>query len=72
MVMSHSENKVSILKFHFLVARQDQGVEHFIDTHELGLFTEEEYLDAFQRHGIDAEFIRSEENDRGMIIGSIK
>lgn len=60
---------VAILDFHYLVATPD-GIEHFTERHELGLFTEKEYLSAFTRSGLnvlhDTEWLAG----RGMYIGT--
>ena len=60
---------VTVLDFHYLVATPD-GVEHFTEHHELGLFTEEEYRAAFTRAGLDV--LRADEwlGGRGMYIGT--
>lgn len=59
---------VAILDFHYLVATPD-GIESFTERHELGLFTEEEYLAAFIQAGLevlhDTEWLAG----RGMYIG---
>jgi len=51
--MSHSgqRGKKSILKFQYLVGTP-KGIEHSTEQHELGLFTHEEYVDAFRSSGL--------------------
>lgn len=44
--VSQIEDGVSILDFHFMVA-SGQGVESFTERHELGLFTQDQYVAAF-------------------------
>src|SRR5262249_43464942 len=46
MNVSGQEGSVAILDFHYLVGTPE-GVEHFTEHHELGLFTDEEYRSAF-------------------------
>ncbi|HEU0016071.1 MAG TPA: methyltransferase domain-containing protein [Longimicrobium sp.] len=41
-----------VLEFSYLVLRPD-GPEHFVERHELGLFTVEQTLDAFRAAGLD-------------------
>ena len=43
--------RLAILDFHYLVGTP-QGVEHFRELHEAGLFSHEEYLEAFRAAGL--------------------
>jgi SAM-dependent methyltransferase len=61
MNVSAIDNGVSVLHFHYLVATP-AGVEHFTERHELGLFTQAEYLAAFQLAGLSLEY-----DDRGLM-----
>jgi SAM-dependent methyltransferase len=54
MSISGREGRLSRIDLHYLVATAS-GVEHFEETHELGLFTHEEYLDAFRSAGLEVE-----------------
>jgi SAM-dependent methyltransferase len=67
--VSGMEGNVAILDFHYLVATPD-GIEHFTERHELGLFTPEQYLAAFTEAGLhvlrDSEWL----DGRGMYIGT--
>jgi SAM-dependent methyltransferase len=47
--------KSSMIHHQYLVGC-DGRVEHFTEEHELGLFTNEEYLEAFQSAGLEARF----------------
>jgi SAM-dependent methyltransferase len=51
---SRVDGPLSILDFHYLVARPGT-VEHLTETHVLGLFTPEEYRAAFERAGLSVE-----------------
>jgi SAM-dependent methyltransferase len=51
MYVTNREGDVSIFDEHYLIATAD-GVEHFTERHELGLFTEEQYRDAFIQNGL--------------------
>lgn len=66
--VGRGEGRVSVLDFHWLVARRDDGVEHFTDRHEMYMFTREEYLDAFDRAGFDAEFVEGGPMGRGWCV----
>jgi SAM-dependent methyltransferase len=61
------EDKVSVNVLHYLVAEGDR-VEYFTESHQLGLFTEEEMREAFERAGLDLEF-DPEGVGRGLYIG---
>lgn len=62
------KGRLSAFNFHFLVATPE-GVRHFTERHELGLFTHEEYMQAFQ--GADLETSHDPEglDGRGLYIG---
>jgi SAM-dependent methyltransferase len=59
---------IAILDFHYLVATTE-GVEHFMEHHELGLFTNEDYQDAFSRAGLEVLHDTQWLGGRGMYIG---
>ena len=63
------DGNVAILDFHYLVATPD-GVEHFTERHELGLFTEEEYQAAFRQAGLEVSYQSEWIEGRGMYIGT--
>lgn len=50
------EDGVSVFDFHWLVTTRN-GVEHFVDRHELGIYTSEEQLGAFRAAGFEARRI---------------
>ena len=69
MNVSGLEGKISILNFHYLVGTV-RGVEYFYERHELGLFSREEYREAFCRAGLDVHHDpRGIYDDRGLYIG---
>ncbi len=61
------EGDTSILDFHFLVVTA-AGTEHFTETHRLGLFSKEEYLEAFRRAGLSVEHDEQGLMGRGLYI----
>ena len=50
----HLENGKAVLDSHFLADRES-GVEHFVERHELGLRTEDEYVQAIEDAGLSVE-----------------
>ncbi len=68
MNLSEVQGNLSIMDLHHLVA-DASGVRHFVERLEMGLFTREEYLDAFARAGLDASFDDYGLMGRGLYIG---
>lgn len=68
--MSHGRQrgKKSILKFQYLVGTP-KGIEHSSEQHDLGLFTHEEYLDAFRSLGLKVTHDKKGLDGRGLYIG---
>jgi len=69
MNLSEREGNLSRFVFHYLVGTPE-GIEHFTERHELGLFTVDEYLSAFRICGL--EVIRDPLwlNGRGLYMAS--
>src|SRR5205823_4279128 len=63
------EGRSSIFDFHFLVGTPD-GVDHFVETHELALFTHGEYLEAFRAAGLEPDYDDEGLMGRGLYVGS--
>jgi SAM-dependent methyltransferase len=68
MNVSKIEAGVSILDFNYMVATP-LGVEHFIERHELGLFTDDDYRRAFQAAGLDVIYDPIGLEGRGLYLG---
>jgi ubiquinone/menaquinone biosynthesis C-methylase UbiE len=66
--LSEAEGNLSFFTFHYTVGTP-QGIEYFTERHELGLFTHEEYLEAFRK--AELEVIHDPEglDGRGLYIG---
>lgn len=62
------EGNLSILDQHFLVATS-AGIEHFTERHELGLFTNEDYLAAFRDAGLEVTYDPVGLTGQGLYIG---
>jgi ubiquinone/menaquinone biosynthesis C-methylase UbiE len=68
MSLSGQKGKVSLLEFHYLIGTP-AGFEHSVEHHELGLFTHEEYLEAFQLTGLKMTHNKKGLDGRGIYIG---
>jgi SAM-dependent methyltransferase len=68
MSLGEVEGNLSILNFHYMVGTP-QGVGYFIERHELGLFTQEEYLEAFREAGLEITHDPEGLDGRGLYIG---
>jgi SAM-dependent methyltransferase len=68
MYVSAVEGTVSVMDIHYLVGKLD-GFESFTERHELGLFTEAEYRQAFEHSGLRVSYEPSGWFGRGMYIG---
>ena len=58
MFVARREGRLSVYDIHYLVGTAD-GIEHFIEREELGLFTHEEYMSAIAKAGLRAAYDRS-------------
>lgn len=68
MNVSKVEGTVFILEFHYLIATPD-GIENFVEVDELGLFTPEEYMQAFRKAGLEVILDPEGIYNRGLYIG---
>ena len=68
--MSHSGRKgrVSIIEFEYLIGTP-KGIEHFAEQLGLGLFTHEEYIEAFRKAGLEVIHDLEGIFGRGLYIG---
>jgi SAM-dependent methyltransferase len=68
MMRSEREGSLSIMDMHHMVTRPS-GVTYFVERHEMGLFTDQEYVTAFSAEGFKTEMsTESLTQDRGLII----
>lgn len=68
MSFSSKKGNISGIDFHYLVGTS-AGVEHFTERHELGLFTHEEYMTAFQAASLKTIHNKKGLDGRGLYIG---
>ena len=69
MNVSAVEGEVSIIEFHYLVGRPE-GIEHFTERHELGLFPREAYEEAFRGAGLGVTYDVRGLMGRGLLVGT--
>ena len=69
MSISTGRERLSTVDFHYLVGTPE-GIEHFTERHELGLFTDEEYLNAFHKAGLETIHDPVGFTGRGLYIGT--
>lgn len=68
---SRVEDGMSVMDFHYLVARPGEPMQRVVETHALGLFTDEQYRTAFEAAGLDAEHDAEGLMGRGLWIGRL-
>jgi ubiquinone/menaquinone biosynthesis C-methylase UbiE len=65
---SSRRGNISILEFQYLIGTS-KGIEHYTEIHELGLFTQKEYMDAFRAAGLNVTHDAKGLDGRGLYIG---
>lgn len=68
MYTSEVEGRVALLDINYLVGAP-QGVEHFKELHEIGLFTRGEYVESLRKAGLEVDYDSKGLFGRGMYIG---
>jgi SAM-dependent methyltransferase len=68
MNVSRREGQVAVLDMHHLVGTPE-GIEYFVEHHELTLFTREEYTSALEAAGLAVSFDEHGLDGRGIFIG---
>jgi len=59
---------ISLLDLHYLIGTP-KGIEYHVEHHELGMFTHEEYLEAFRSAGLQVIHNKKGLDGRGLYIG---
>jgi hypothetical protein len=69
--MSHAakKGKVSHLAFQYLIGTA-KGIQHITEDHEFGLFTDEEYRNAFRKSGLNVNHDIEGVDGRGLYVGT--
>lgn len=68
MSTSRTEGKVSAFDFHFLVGTPE-GTSHLVETHRMGLFTQEEMVASFEANRLRCSYDPEGPFGRGLYIG---
>jgi ubiquinone/menaquinone biosynthesis C-methylase UbiE len=66
---SRQRGRLSFLDFEYLIGTP-KGIEHYREVHELGLFTHQEYMDAFQAAKLSVHHDLEGLDGRGLYIGT--
>jgi ubiquinone/menaquinone biosynthesis C-methylase UbiE len=68
MSLSRQRGKLSLIEFQYLIGTP-KGIEHSVEIHELGLFTHQEYVDAFKAARLNVNHDPEGLDGRGLYIG---
>jgi ubiquinone/menaquinone biosynthesis C-methylase UbiE len=71
MSYSGQRGKISRIEFQYLIGTS-KGLEHSVETHELGLFTHEQYMDAFVAARLNVTHDPEGLDGRGLYIATTK
>jgi len=67
---SRKKGDISILEMHYLLGEKGKGIKHFVDKHELGLFSVSRTLQIMKKAGLQAKYIKGGLiRQRGLYIG---
>jgi SAM-dependent methyltransferase len=68
MYKSEIDGNVSVFNITYLVGTPD-GIDHFSERHEMGLFTRSQYFEAIEMAGLQVEHVPEGPFGRGLLIG---
>ncbi len=63
------KGRISSMTFHYLIGTPE-GIKHFTETHNLGLFTRDEYLRAFRDSGLKVAYYSKGLMGRGLYVAT--
>lgn len=69
MNQSDADGRISITNFQYLVGTPDNGIKHYEERHELGLFTREEMLHSFTNANFEVRYDETGIAGRGLYYG---
>lgn len=73
--ISKLRGNLSILEMHYLIAKKNKSVTHYVELHELAMFEVDKVLALMDKVGLQAEFIKSRfaksrlHDDKGLFVG---
>ncbi len=68
---NRTTEKISVIQMEYLIGTED-GIEHFKETHEMGLFSDEETREAFELAGLECEYEEKGMSGKGLYIGRLR
>lgn len=68
MGLSSKNGNISVLNMHHMVS-DGHRVDHFLEVHELAMYSDEEFTDAFTKAGLEIEIDHEGLTGRGLLIG---
>lgn len=68
MCIGETKDKLSVFNFNFLVATPGK-IEQFTELHEIGLYSKEDYIEAFEKAGLQTTFDSEGITGKGLCIG---
>ena len=68
---NRTEGRVSVIQMEYLIGTEE-GVEHFSEIHEMGLFSDEETREAFELAELECEYQEEGMSGKGLYIGRLR
>ena len=71
MSTSKTNGSLSVMEMHYLVSTP-QSTRHLVELHEMGLFTQQEMINAFLAAGLDTQYHPEGLTRRGLYLGRVR